>query len=621
MKEKIDRLETFVNNLKETGSSAGQSSTPTLVANDDNGNNSDRHPTKLTGTLRLSDSGTQYIGPTHWESVMEDLAEVKAYFDIESSPGTTPEDPSTHPTSHVTPVDIQFGLSQTYTRHELLLHLPPKTDIDRAVATWFNSADPLKLILHAPTFQQEYRRFWQNQNDVSTAWLAVLLAVAGVGTETSGQLRHDQTSLAQAEDFRRLTCHALVLADYTSTQPYIIEALMMHVKSLMLKGHEVDGQIWMLCGAFTRLSTRAGYHRDPTSNTNIAPLDAEMRRRVWMCVCEMDILISYQAGSVSIINQQKQDTSPPGNYLDTDFISDELPPPRSLEEPIPMAYAIVYCQRVSIYGDIIYSSHDLNSPSPGDLSILYDRLIQARKHMPRQFAMIPIDQSVLDSPELILDRYKLEFLHLKAVCILYRRYIGSSGHEKERTRCLDAAEETARLQIDILQASKPGGQLAGHLVLLQRHVHDLVIAAMLLCSEVKRELQQATLQPAVNRTSRIVPMLLRCCNSWRDIGVGNVKSRHALRAIELFLQRLPSQTATEALNSETSSLGNNPVSLEDLNPTMQNPSLSSNLQEPAASSISLNSHLDGFDFEHDPLFRDIFGPMYTTQDTFLTDWH
>lgn len=78
MRDKIDRLEIFVNRIKDargdvdtrSDSSAKQDVTGDSV------NPEDTSP--LIGNLRLSDSGaTQYVGPGHWESVIEDVRRCK----------------------------------------------------------------------------------------------------------------------------------------------------------------------------------------------------------------------------------------------------------------------------------------------------------------------------------------------------------------------------------------------------------------------------------------------------------------------------------------------------------------------------------------------------------------
>ena len=78
MREKIDRLEIFVNNLKTTGTT----SAPKPKRNDDCSEISSRRDlSPLLGDLRLSDTGsTRYVSPVHWESIIDDVSLLQCHF-------------------------------------------------------------------------------------------------------------------------------------------------------------------------------------------------------------------------------------------------------------------------------------------------------------------------------------------------------------------------------------------------------------------------------------------------------------------------------------------------------------------------------------------------------------
>lgn len=61
------------------------------------------------------------------------------------------------------------GVSALFTKQELLGFLPPKEEVDRLLVKWFTASEPLKLILHVPTFQREYQAFWRDADGVSSA--------------------------------------------------------------------------------------------------------------------------------------------------------------------------------------------------------------------------------------------------------------------------------------------------------------------------------------------------------------------------------------------------------------------------------------------------------------------
>ena len=307
---------------------------------------------------------------------------------------------------------------------------------------------------------------------MSFAWLALLFAVAAAGAVVSGQARQDAATLGRGEDLRRLTTHALVHADYTASQPYVIEAIILHEKSLLLSQHDTTRRIWQLHGQIMRLCFQAGYHRDPGSNSAISAFDCEMRRRVWMFACEYDILTSYQVGMTSLINRSMCDTARPANLLDSDLSMKRIPPERSSEEYTGMLMALCYSNLTDIFADVTFPAHTLTFPKTSDTKSLQDRLDISREHLPQKLKKVPIDDSFMDPPELILDRLRLEILYWKTTCILYRPYLGRQEYKREHQHCLDAAETLVRTQIPMLEAGQHGGQLSGCTPFLRRHVHD-----------------------------------------------------------------------------------------------------------------------------------------------------
>jgi hypothetical protein len=73
MREKVDRLEDFVNRVRE--SQAGSASS-TKIAAPQSGSDISSEVATLIGNFRISDTGgTRYVGPGHWESIIEDVSD------------------------------------------------------------------------------------------------------------------------------------------------------------------------------------------------------------------------------------------------------------------------------------------------------------------------------------------------------------------------------------------------------------------------------------------------------------------------------------------------------------------------------------------------------------------
>ena len=467
---------------------------------------------------------------------------------------------------------------------------------------------------HVPSgdslIELQYRKFWSAPNKTSCGWLALLFAVSGLGAEVSCQSLEDISNSIRAEDLRRMTAHALVLADYTATQPFVIEALMLQVKSLLLKHHDTTRQIYILHGQVMRLCWLGGYHRDPNNSPAIKPLDAEMRKRVWMLACEYDILTCHQVGMTSLINRSLVDVAMPDNYFDTDFSIDPIPPPHSPDFYTPALVATCYSKLTNIFGDIAASVGAAKFPSMADVEQAYQRLNKARDQLPQMLRFIQLDQTFADSPALILDRFRLEILHKRALCVLFRPFIGRPDHANEQERCLKAAEDQVRLAIPLLEATQPGGLFAGCKVFIRRHVHDFNLAAMLLCSGLKRQSSGRSSIEEQERSARVRPLLLKACTFWILSGVASQKAKNAVNAIEFFLLQGSSETADMASFDYSSDVNAGETKVSEVLHTVQ-PDTSTGSHRQSEQG-SFQTPQEPFDLTQDPLLQDIFGSTYST---------
>lgn len=533
---------------------------------------------------------------------------MKAYFENENSPAISDE---TGSPSNIVPIDITFGVTESYTKLDLMSLMPPKVELDRYVATWFNAPDHFSVILHGPTFQEQYRQFWLQLDGISDAWLALLFAVSSVGAEASCQTINDPAVAARAEDLRRLAAHALVLADYTSPQPFIIETLMYYVKSLLLKYHDTTRAIWQLHGQVMRLLWLSGYHRDPGNNTEISPFQCEMRRRVWMVACEYDILTSQQIGMTSLLSQKMVDTGFPGNLRDIDFSNAHMSDPRPENEYTPMLYAIHWSRLVKVLGEIQSTIGGITFPSRAVVEDKRIHVMAANDELPLVLKFVPLDQSFTDSPRLVVDRFRLQMTHQKAFCVLYRPFLGKADHETERKRCLDASEELLRLSIPLAEACRPGGQFAGWKVYIHRHVHDVNLAAMLLCSELKR-LQSQGSSESPSWSERATALVLQACVVWGHSGITSPKARQCLAAIEKFASASsPNGSVHQAVQPQMTSAE---AVVAPPDSSVSGTSQTFGTMPPAFDGVGPFNVID------DPLFQDLFGLDLPMVESYDNNW-
>ena len=117
-------------------------------------------PNALPGNFTGQKDQVNFVGNEHWESILEDIADLK--IDLET--------PDTSAITDFKP-QILFGVAHA-SRSEIMSSIPPKEICDMLISRWFRTMDmaPSKLtanlsnirstdittvVVHAPTFMKE----------------------------------------------------------------------------------------------------------------------------------------------------------------------------------------------------------------------------------------------------------------------------------------------------------------------------------------------------------------------------------------------------------------------------------------------------------------------------------
>lgn len=118
----------------------------------------------------------------------------------------------------------------------------------------------------------------------------------------------------------------------TSRESVTIRGLQVHCLLLLCRqAYAIDKWAnWNSAGSLLRLAISQGFHRDPKSFTRLSAFDAEMRRRIWATILELNVQLSIDAAMPPLISVDDYDTKPPSNLDDEDFdaISETLPSPK-----------------------------------------------------------------------------------------------------------------------------------------------------------------------------------------------------------------------------------------------------------------------------------------------------
>ncbi|TVY81346.1 Equisetin cluster transcription factor eqxF, partial [Lachnellula suecica] len=431
-----------------------------------------------------------YVGATHWAAILEDIEEVKDYFANADEPNESREEDVADYTT------LTLNPYSAVTKEWLIGMLPERTVVDRLVAGYFNSHSPSLNLVHRPTFQKQYKEFWIAPNEVAVIWIGLLyalMALAAFASLGAGGSLPDirNTPMEVISTYKNCCMQALILSHYTKPGPFTIETLIMYMEVEFLATSKDQTHLYLLVGNVVRLSLRMGLHRDASKvGGNITPFQAEMRRRVWHHISQIDLLASFHIGLPGMVEDIESDTLYPRNLRDEDFGEDstELPPSRPDSELTRSSYMICKSRLCHVCGKIASLANRLTTPPYDEVMRMDGLLHEAYANVP-SFFKIPAEFSIVESPELMIKQFSLALVYQKSRCMLHRKFFMKESENKayiySKEAALDASMELLRYQCMSYEATLPSGPLfRDRWVLSTLIIHDFLLASMIISIDI-----------------------------------------------------------------------------------------------------------------------------------------
>lgn len=296
-----------------------------------------------------------------------------------------------------------------------------------------------------------------------------------------------------AAKYRLRTVQCLVNSDYTKSSIYTLETMLLYVHGEYSSRWDAEVGIWVIVGIIVRLSIRMGYHRDPSNYPGITPYQGEMRRRVWSFVRQMDTMFSFQLALPGMIRNSDSDTVLPRNIFEDEFgpESKVLPAARPFTEPTPVSYMITKAQITHEFGIILEEINAVNGKAISYDEVLKrdNRLRDLRNNMAPHLRLRPMEECTHDTATLLMQRFTLDILWQKCMCVLHRKYITRARqnprYAHSRRACVDASMEILRHQAKLHRESQPGGRMRTMRWFISSLTkHDYLLGAMIVCLDL-----------------------------------------------------------------------------------------------------------------------------------------
>ena len=310
--------------------------------------------------------------------------------------------------------------------------------------------------------------------------------------------------------YRATEC--LLLSKYLRPTTYTIEALLVNIQQEFVRSIDLDDSLWIMAATIIRLAMKMGYHRDPAPYSQISPFQAEMRRRVWSIILQLDVLVSCLFGLPRMVVENQHDTLPPRNLLDDDFAenSGELRPSRSDAEYTPISFTIAKGRILRVFADIVSQSTSVQPHLHPEIMRLDNELNKAHASIPEHPQMRGPAHPITVPPSIIVRRYLLELLYQKARLILHRGHMIESRQnpacKHSRSICVDAAMKSLGHQTAIHQKTQQGGLLHREKWFMwSLEQNDFILAAMIVSLELSFGLEDGeSYQPPVDELGRVL---------------------------------------------------------------------------------------------------------------------
>ncbi|GFF91295.1 brefeldin A resistance protein [Aspergillus udagawae] len=275
--------------------------------------------------------------------------------------------------------------------------LPPRQVADELVHLYLSNFETTYRILHIPTFLKQYEDYWtapQNPDMVFLAKLLLLMAASSCfyspTTKINGKDSLASTAIHWIEAVQTWSTTSC------ATRNTNFDMLQVHCLSLTARqANAFDGDtIWISSGLLIRSAMTMGLHRNPSRFQKLSRFWAELRRRLWATILELDLQSSMDGGMPPTIDLEEYDCDPPSNYDDADLIENmsEDPPPKSpgiltrssfqvlLSRTLPvrvhiaklvnrLRFTISYDEALSLSEELMQSLNDALNLFPSDRSL------------------------------------------------------------------------------------------------------------------------------------------------------------------------------------------------------------------------------------------------------------
>ncbi|KAL3459239.1 fungal-specific transcription factor domain-containing protein [Aspergillus heterothallicus] len=324
--------------------------------------------------------------------------------------------------------------------------LPPRNIADELLNLYLSTFETTYRILHVPSFLKEYEAYWVNPEAADMCFVAKLLSLMAAASCFIGP-----TTTVNGKD----TLHDIAIGWIIGVQAWIASLLVsatakfdtLQIHCLLMIARQalaVDGDVvWVTSGSLIHSAMIMGMHRDPLRFSKMTPFWAEMRRRLWATILELDLQASVDIGVAPTIDPDQYDCGPPSNCDDTDLMEDMINGPVNKDSVIltQCSFQTMLARSLPLRVRIAKATNSLKFNLPYDEALRLGEDLM--RYMNEALMPFPTPASTPGNPSFA--RSFMLFLMQRSLLTLHRPYSLSISlspkYSYSRKVCLETALE------------------------------------------------------------------------------------------------------------------------------------------------------------------------------------
>ena len=166
--------------------------------------------------------------------------------------------------------------------------IPGRSVVDELIHLYFSTFESCYRILHYPSFMAEYQTYIEKPEDARGPFVALLLLVISAACPLHSEAEIRQEMAAKIPTWVSICqtwLSAPVEKDRLTLKGIQISCLLVLVRQVNRIGADI---VWISTGSLLRMAMQMGLHQDPNTLREMDARQAEIRRRLWYTILEMN---------------------------------------------------------------------------------------------------------------------------------------------------------------------------------------------------------------------------------------------------------------------------------------------------------------------------------------------